>query len=449
MMKRIALVLLCFSFTKYHEAMSHHRTKKALQCLTIAAAIVSAPETYAATNSSSSFIDTLVYKGVLPTIGQSIYLSSMTGTWWRDLINAHIEPQFCTNTKTTVPPLKTIDDPDVQTQDFEQYIPLIKRYAPVAYLHEKESYLPIHVNELCCGEDTAIVSTNGNVIVPPGKVTNELLDAYGDNFNPGKTEELASEWGTYYYSNSVCKRYGSDPKLHQDTNKNLILPCYVITSETTTHIYLQFFFIYGFNGPYSIGPFEGNIAAIQDAHEGDLEHISIEIDAVTHNMTRIFYAAHSDPEGFWLDAQHPDVSYEDGHPVTFSARHSHANYPKAGTYVRIYGTGNDETGYGLRWTPQLVRVYRPDDPRYNASAMAWVSFAGRMGNNGPLSPWDHYWFTRALTWDTGSPYDKVLFCKSPKKKLSLMQKIAASLKQSICILSKIPQSFIPQGGQNT
>lgn len=444
MMKQIIMLFLCLSFTNYQEGMTRVRTKKALHLLTYALAASSLIQPAApVTNSSYSFLDTLVNKGILPTIGQVIYLSSLPAGWFRDLMHIHIESNFCANEDTTVPFLKTIDDPSVQAEDSEKYIPLIKKYSPIVYLHNKEPYFPTTSTVWFFGKNTAIMAMNGTMIIPAGKITNEFLDTCRDS-NPPTAAERIAECGQFYYQNPSCKRYGSNPNKHLDAHQNLVTACYVVTSETKTHIYLQYIFLYGFNAPYPFGPFTGNFTDIQNAHEGDIEHINIEVDAITHVPSRIFYSAHADPEGFWIDANHPDMEYEEGHPVVFVAHGSHATYPKAGTYVRIYGVANDETNKGLRWTPQIIRLYPIGDSRYNTSTMSWVAFAGRMGDNGPLSLSGHYWFANTFIWDTGSPYEQTLSCKAIPEGLNLIEQIRASIIKHLCILSKIPYAFIPK-----
>jgi hypothetical protein len=88
-----------------------------------------------------------------------------------------------------------------------------------------------------------------------------------------------------------CTTWGSNPKKHKDQNGNLTTPIYVVTWEQNGKLYIQYLFFYGFNGPYDLlgGLIQGDVTDVQDAHEGDLEHVTMELDKNSKQLLRIYY----------------------------------------------------------------------------------------------------------------------------------------------------------------
>ena len=91
-----------------------------------------------------------------------------------------------------------------------------------------------------------------------------------------------------------------------------------------------------------------------DMHEGDWEHITLLVSSDETNIIAANYEAHGKttvalPEGS-LDTYTPRrFKLENGRPVVFSAKESHASYVCKGTETRINGFANDIMDDGTRW----------------------------------------------------------------------------------------------------
>jgi len=386
-----------------------------------------------------------IYKQAIKPVGDAVQqYGSIAANMVKNWFGKKITPNFCKNMPSSLHYLRTVDDPTVIKEDTEGLIPYIKKYSPVLYLRSDEIYFPIWVTEYCCGPQTAVKSQKGNVIILPGQVTMEKIY---DLYKKSIAEQTHSDT---YFDIPECATYGSNPQNNRNPKGSLDTPVYVVTWDDKDKTYIQQIYFYGFNAPYDIGPFKGDIADFQDAHECDVEHMTFELDSKTKDLKRIYYGSHGLKEGFWLDAHHPDIQYEGTHPVAFVARGGHGLYPRGGTYVRIYGMANDITSKHMRWAPQLVRIYPNTDKRFNEKEMAWLYFPGTMGKRGVGhlgQPFGQSWFMNAGD-DIGRKYEGNPFCKnpswsSPNPVAGKINEIAAEAEYEACIVSQIPKTTIP------
>lgn len=115
------------------------------------------------------------------------------------------------------------------------------------------------------------------------------------------------------------------------------VPLYGYSKILQNKLYITLFLFYAFNGPY-------NILFLEEAgyHWGDLERIVLEYEK--DELTRIYYGAHGDRDGRWLDIK--DIEREDEYLVFYISRYSHGFYPQSGIYWRIFGLANDITDKG-------------------------------------------------------------------------------------------------------
>lgn len=444
--------------------------------------------------------DQAINKVIIPAAGEVLLFSKISAQMFRNWFGKKIKPDFCKDFTPQLHNLPTVDDPAVKKEDTEGLIPYIIKYAPISYLQSDEIYFPIWITEWCNGPQTSIKTPGGQTIVPAGQVTMEAAyELYRESMLPQLRDEKTKleaekakkpadarlneinnrltfinrviDWkysgkpalntgsktpgepGTIkydeiYFDNPTCANYGSNPDNNKNAQGNLTTPVYVATSEEDGNIYIYYLYFYGFNAPYDIGPITGDTFDIQDAHEADLEHVTLELDKNTKALKRIFFAAHGTTEGFWLPANHPDISWENGHPVTFSARGSHADYPRAVTYIRIYGIANDITDKGTRWTPKLVRIYPPEDPRFDPKTMGWVCFPGTMGRRGVGHPTGQGWFMKNKAGNIGRDYNSAPICDNPSwgggdPISKTANEIVAEAKYAECIASKLANAKPP------
>jgi hypothetical protein len=357
---------------------------------------------------------------------------------------------YCDLSNAVLADPPTLDSEQAQKEDTEGLIPYIKKYAPVVWLQSGEDYYPTRFSEYMTGPGTSIISRKtGATIVPKGQVTMEKIYEMYQNKDKEKYEDMDLAFAT-----DDCIFFGSNPANFTDKNGNLNTPMYVITFEQNNKIYIQYLFFYGLNGPYDIGPFKGNVMEIQNFHEADLEHMTMELNKETKALERIYYASHGRAEGFWLDAKNPDIQYEGTHPVVFVAHYGHGNYPKAGTYVRIFGLANDVTSQGQKWVPTLMRIYKDSDERFDPKTMGLMYFPGVYGKHGVGSMHGQSWFTN-VNGDVGRPYTpNKWFCENmpnrdttssdPIRAISeIANAVADSVKYGACLAEKIPNATIP------
>jgi hypothetical protein len=119
------------------------------------------------------------------------------------------------------------------------------------------------------------------------------------------------------------------------------------------------------------------------AHYGDLEHISIVLDATTRQIIELYYGAHSSEQGRWMKPT--EVEFEGDRPVVYSALGSHASYNKPGVVFRFFGFGNDITNKGLKWDPPMEQVLLDAETGFNKTNMGWMYFGGAIGKDGVSS----------------------------------------------------------------
>jgi len=357
------------------------------------------------------------------------------------------KPQFCAIDSSRVY-APTIEDKEVIEQDEEDMIPTIKKYSPVIYLC-KERYYPVAAEDYFLAPDTQLVyqanqrdpQSPKEIVIPKGQVTMEKIY---ENRNKYKDKKDFKQ-GSYFFEIGKCTEFGSNPKQFSDKNGNLTTPIYASWNESGDKIYIVYTFAYAFNGAYPVyAPgihvpvLKGDLMREQGAHEFDLEHITLELNK-NKELERIYLAAHTREEGLWLPAHHKDLEYEGTHPIIHAATNGHGSYPREGTYVRIYGFGNDITCKSEKWVPQIVLMYPETDKRFNPKTMGWAYHSGVYGRRGvkPLSRF----FDGARDLPFGQPYENVQFCPNPKKPKNALD--FQKTKYSYCIESKRKNAKIP------
>jgi hypothetical protein len=234
-------------------------------------------------------------------------------------------------------------------------------YKPIFYIHSDEQYYPCSVKYFV--ENSKLYD----------KITNELIDdkpttssiSYANVINKTSNE-------TYLKLNSDEFKYGEKNNLQE-------VPVYVHKKEVGNKTLLTYTIFYAYNGSKNVLFFSK-----AGEHYGDLEHVTVEIDNDTLKINRMYFGAHTTKEGKWADVN--KLTFENGRPVVFIAINSHAMYYKNGTIIRLYGLGNDETNYGIKYDPPIEKIDSGTD---------WVNYTGRFGFDGPASLVRKSYFTSA------------------------------------------------------
>lgn len=289
----------------------------------------------------------------------------------------------CKHSLRTVPilPLRSGDSVEADA---------ILRHIPVFYLARGEKAYPITPEEYFENVATSLKEKRSRVtIIPAGRMGFSQIDrASRSLWEQGIRDQ---QW---FFDVPSCVFGGSSIEGHRDSEGNFTVPVHVLVFSAADgeHWYLQVITFYGYNAPYDvriagITLMSGDKYDFQNAHEADLEHVTLEIHTATDTITRIFYGAHGAAEGMWV--KQGEFQMEGTHPVVYVARGGHGSYPRAGTWVRVFGFANDVTNKGMRWTPEVRRIYRPfvdeteeAEPGYDADTMGWIAYDGNYGRRG-------------------------------------------------------------------
>lgn len=303
----------------------------------------------------------------------------------------------------------------------------IKKYTPIFYLHKHESYFPISAAHYFTNPSTSIVYQKNHalsasigakeVVVPQGQVTMKRI------------AQLVDERGAYdkdlFIENNSCINFGADPSYNRDVDNNLITPVSLKITQDDNYVWLRYLLLYGFNGPYT-----STKAVGFNAHIADLEHVSVVISKNTGMIEKIYFGSHGSSEGMWLQANNKDITYEGTHPVVFVAYSGHGNYPRRGTYLRVFGFANDITDQGIRWLPRLQLIFDRDDVRYNPDTMSWIYFPGAYGSQGvTAAAYQNWWHAEHI----GRTYESVLFCEPSN-----------FVEEKACVILKAPRATPPK-----
>jgi len=215
---------------------------------------------------------------------------------------------------------------------------LVDSFRPLLLFHPHETYFPISIDRYLrhstLTEDVVVV---------------EIDSRRGDG-DDGRTKRRSSPssfWnvGTLTTAN-ICTAYTDaaattlrlkrSHRARAAGSQSDDAPMYARVSETNSEFIISYTFLYAFNEPYRVLRFWE-----VGAHDCDIEHVTMRIDRDTRELTHVFFSAHGSADGLWLDAS--SVSRVGSRPLVYVAVGSHATYPSAGTYVRIFGLANDVT----------------------------------------------------------------------------------------------------------
>jgi hypothetical protein len=140
------------------------------------------------------------------------------------------------------------------------------------------------------------------------------------------------------------------------------------TYQNKVYNSISYFIYYLYNGGigcgYSLFPNNKKLGY----HENDIERVQILIDTETNLPKFVFFSAHRN-EGKWVKWDDCEKN-KDGDLKVFVARGSHANYPKSGTWYRIFFLANDQCSKnGIKIIPELVqRNFTFNPPEYESDA---------------------------------------------------------------------------------
>jgi hypothetical protein len=275
-------------------------------------------------------------------------------------------------------------DRDGLSDSVEDY--LMKKYAPVVYLHPDDEFQPGGVDWYLGRVE---LEYDGATILELGTVSvSNLISQEKNGEYSGKGTEVTKfrlvhaddgerdllitfkDWTKTGYS-----AYGKGARIGS--------PCYVHVSPVQGYpefVYIQYWFFYPYNGDLTITSPDLGIGA--GHHEGDWEHITVLVKLRDSGETveEVYYSAHKN-EGKWLvPSLHELWFIDETHPVVYSALHSHASYPYPEVIHRTWADDRTSDNGPVWDTRGKCKNMGELDAPY--PGMDWIRFTGRWGHNG-------------------------------------------------------------------
>ena len=170
--------------------------------------------------------------------------------------------------------------------------------------------------------------------------------------------------------------------------------CYV--RDTPSHYELLYVFCYAYNAPYRV------LGVMWlGAHDGDWEHVTMRVDKATDRISHIYYGAHGWRDGVWRAAG--EFETDKSRPVVYIAKGSHATYPHAGRWLRIWAGANDLCERGWRWDADrtLLLHMSATGGDEEDKEVGWLRYGGWWEYEGISSPpQQQWWYREPLTSNT-------------------------------------------------
>lgn len=269
---------------------------------------------------------------------------------------------------------------------------LAEYYAPHISFHSKEQYKPSSVEYYL---DRVKMKNRGASSVIEENVTAENIDdiIYG----PEKSwvEDPGDDENEFYLVDKGAIWDGlnwdfTNSPIFGDWNTAKV---YVHTRDFGDNFLdIQYWFFYPYNGDL-----KGSLGS-GGAHQGDWEHVTIRFRNC--DPFAVYFAAHGS-EGDWYSWA--NLNFSGQHPVIYSAKNSHAFYPKPGTYERrlcwklFCDKFNDYTEDNTRYdTRHKLEFVEDETGTINHTLPDWLNYRGRWGRGdgkdtgkkpyGPIGP---------------------------------------------------------------
>lgn len=208
---------------------------------------------------------------------------------------------------------------------------LAEKYKPVVFLHSDEEYFPCPIQDYI--ESAELVTSNGTK-------------------SPLTPEKIGIEYADM--KDSVLRI--PPEKYRSDVLSMMRTPFYVSTGIEDGYIRITYWFFYPYSGPlYICCPRTSCQSVPVGQHQSDFEHVTMYFDQSTYEFIKMYYSAHRNVDGVWVQAKDVEFIEHDNvlRPVVYSALSTHGSYPQGKCYARICGFGSDVTNQGYAWCPHL------------------------------------------------------------------------------------------------
>jgi hypothetical protein len=232
---------------------------------------------------------------------------------------------------------------------------LLKRFKPQPRYDTQEAFFADSAEEMTANPGNQLRRADGDVLAAAGNGLS--LDSLGASYDDGskalKTDVLGIQGKDY--RTQYTKLREAHPEL-----RNRI---YGHAREADGKLWLQYWFWYFYN--------DYQLAAGFGLHEGDWEMIELQLPAGGDEPELALYAQHAYAESrSWDEVEKTD----DGRPVTYPGRGSHASYFAPGLYET---EGWYDIVDGKRDTPELELEIVPD------AEPGWIAWPGAWGDTKP------------------------------------------------------------------
>lgn len=145
-------------------------------------------------------------------------------------------------------------------------------------------------------------------------------------------EEILDEVPVYAVAKAICV---------EDSSEEL---------SSCEALEITYITLFPFNGHYTLVPHLLKVGS----HYGDIEHITVRINPVTEELLGVWYNAHRNHDGQWVQADKVERSSESGRILSYIAKHGHGHYPTEGMVHRHFYLANDKCEKGPLWRPRKV-----------------------------------------------------------------------------------------------
>lgn len=256
-----------------------------------------------------------------------------------------------------------------------------KKFAPVVYYSPWERYFPCAIEHIASSSVLRHLTNKSFALTHP---TQAQLAKYSD---------------TDYYLDVP-----DDENVYKGqalVDNKIKAPMYVAAQEHSDHITISYMFLHSNQGSqvvelHSLG---GTIEIVLNdygSHQGDLEHIEVNVAKDLSKILSVMYTHHGESETYDVSK----VPLENGHPVVHSAFNDHGSwnslahtgdtittYEKkipGGTWIKTLDVLSDKGKTGAEWRPwenQNGLVLVGIDDNGNAIGdQTWVTYSGHLGH---------------------------------------------------------------------
>jgi hypothetical protein len=340
----------------------------------------------------------------------SLWLAGIVGVIAASLLAVDTPAGAATKASAKAASSQAVDS-DYDGMPDEQEDRLLQKFAPKIYMHPGEKFKLANVDDYLLQTEMRFNRKGGcedySVLKPGTNNQMELISqaryehsgvwpVCGDSSNLIRSTDKRTDYDKdgffleHDYSKQDQVRAGDMSKAkiygHAFTQPNGVIE-------------LQYWFFYAYD---EMTGYEGIIG-----HQGDWEHVRLELQANSETLQRMNYAAHHDGawkvsnEITWANSAGAESNSYGGdytHPVVYAAQGKHASYASVGEFA-VYGIGGldlawDRTGRGesfSSWLPgKLVNVGETWAPRNGQHFIRYGGLWGKIGQlkdtSGPASP---------------------------------------------------------------